>query len=285
MLCITSHLPHFSATELALRSLPAVGAEALAVLLALAVVLAAAAVGGAVEGGRPMESAEAAVEEEQREEEQAFSPVLGVECGWGAAPVRLLLRWLRRQAHDLRSWFRFTARPQLHIVVVLQRVLRFSRLLHNFPLGLSLWPFFFSFLFAIFAIRGNPRPRTWTHTHTQAHTGTLTHTRERGCTTNNIGKKKQQPASSDWQSYWQFICETKREICWGSSAAQRCTASALQALLNRVVKSLSVSIRYLAEITLKLLNKLSVVHLLIKYIKECRIYMNNHIKNNIREYF
>lgn len=81
MLCITSHLPHFSATELALRSLPAVGAEALAVLLALAVVLAAAAVGGAVEGGRPMESAEATVEEEQREEEQAFSPVLGVECG------------------------------------------------------------------------------------------------------------------------------------------------------------------------------------------------------------
>jgi len=37
--------------------------------------------GGAVEGGRAVESAEAAVEEEQREEQQAFSPVLRIECG------------------------------------------------------------------------------------------------------------------------------------------------------------------------------------------------------------
>jgi len=59
----------------------------------------------------------------------------------------------------------------------------------------------FSF-FAIFAIRGNPRPPAHTHTHRHTHSGhTLTHTRVRGCTTNNIGEKKQQPASSDWQSY------------------------------------------------------------------------------------
>jgi len=74
-------LPDFSPAELALRSLPAVGAKALAVLLALPVVLAASSMGGAVEGGRAVESAEAAVEEEQREEEQAFSPVLRIECG------------------------------------------------------------------------------------------------------------------------------------------------------------------------------------------------------------
>jgi len=177
------HLPDFSPAELALRSLPAVGAKALAVLLALPVVLAASSMGGAVEGGRAVESAEAAVEEEQREEEQAFSPVLRIECGWGAAPVWLLQRLLR-QAHDSLSWFRYSPPPQLqlHIVVVVVLLSGESFDFRDYC-TIFLWAFLpgLFFFFCNLCNSGQPKaPRS--HTHTQAHplwTHTHSHSRTR----------------------------------------------------------------------------------------------------------
>lgn len=49
----------------------------------------------AVKGIGPMQAAEAAVEEEQRQQKEAFSPVLGIECGRGGdASAAAVPRWV-----------------------------------------------------------------------------------------------------------------------------------------------------------------------------------------------
>lgn len=85
------NLPYFTAAELAGRSLPAIGAYALTIQ-ALAIIL--AWIRGAVVGAGAMQTAKAAMEEQQWQQQQTFSPIFCVKCGRYALSMQALVLFL-----------------------------------------------------------------------------------------------------------------------------------------------------------------------------------------------